>query len=227
MGRALGGACAGACAASGFASPRGLRGLCVGLRGGVPSPLAPAAGEGRGGLRGGLRGRGCPARGGPRAQGAAPPAPCWSVRGGPRAGGAALRSLTRPDEETGHAGPAALRGGPCRTRLGLRGGPAAWGAAEWGRWAAAEWGLKMRPGTHRRDAEEYAASSRYITEFLLMILLLELERRDLLVFSCICDEAALLFICRMDDNSRFKLEIQIVAPNCRGRWYSLEKNCGC
>ncbi|KAG2595118.1 hypothetical protein PVAP13_5KG053301, partial [Panicum virgatum] len=27
----------------------------------------------------------------------------------------------------------------------------------------------------------------------------------------------------MDDNSRFKLEIQIVAPNCRGRWYSLEK----
>ena len=56
-----------------------------------------------------------------------------------------------------------------------------------------------------------------------MILLLELERRDLLVFACICDEAALLFICRMDDNSRFKLEIRIVAPNCRGRWYSLEK----
>jgi len=81
----------------------------------------------------------------------------------------------------------------------------------------------MRPGTHRRDAEEYAASSRYIIEFLLMILLLELERRDLLVFACICDEAALLFICRMDDNSRFKLEIRIVAPNCRGRWYNLEK----
>ena len=81
----------------------------------------------------------------------------------------------------------------------------------------------MRPGTHRRDAEEYAASSRYIIEFLLMILLLELERRDLLVFACICDEAALLFICRMDDNSRFKLEIRIVAPNYRGRWYSLEK----
>ena len=88
---------------------------------------------------------------------------------------------------------------------------------------AAEWGLKTRPGTHRREAEEYAASSRYITEFLLMILLLELERRDLLVFACICDEAALLFICRMDDNSRFKLEIRVVAPNCRGRWYSLEK----
>ena len=45
----------------------------------------------------------------------------------------------------------------------------------------------------------------------------------MLVFACICDEAALLFICRMDDNSRFKLEIRIVAPNCRGRWYSLEK----
>ena len=56
-----------------------------------------------------------------------------------------------------------------------------------------------------------------------MILLLELERRDLLVFACICDEAALLFICRKDDNSRFKLEIRIVAPNCHGRWYSLEK----
>ena len=27
----------------------------------------------------------------------------------------------------------------------------------------------------------------------------------------------------MDDNSRFKLEIRIVAPNCRGRWYNLEK----
>ena len=118
--RALGGACAGACAASGFASSRGLRGL----RGGVPSPLAPAAGEGRGGLRGGLRGRGCPARGGPHARGAAPLAPCGSVRGGPRAGGAALRSLTRPDEETGHAGPAPLRGGPGRACAGdqLRGG---------------------------------------------------------------------------------------------------------
>ena len=83
--------------------------------------------------------------------------------------------------------------------------------------------MKTRPGTHRREAEEYAASRRYITEFLLMILLLELERRDLLVFACICDEAALLFICRMDDNSRFKLEIRIVAPNYHGRWYSLEK----
>ena len=27
----------------------------------------------------------------------------------------------------------------------------------------------------------------------------------------------------MDDNSRFKLEIRIVALNCRGKWYSLEK----
>jgi len=46
----------------------------------------------------------------------------------------------------------------------------------------------------------------------------------LLVFACICDEAALLFICRIDDNSCFKLEIRIVAPNYRGRWYNLEKN---
>jgi len=58
---------------------------------------------------------------GPRARGAAPPAPCGSVRGGPRTRGATLRSLTRPDEETGHAGPAALRGGPGRTRPSLRG----------------------------------------------------------------------------------------------------------
>ena len=49
------------------------------------------------------------------------------------------------------------------------------------------------------------------------------EGCDWLVFACICDEAALLFICRMDDNSRFKSEIRIVAPNCRGRQYSLEK----
>ena len=49
------------------------------------------------------------------------------------------------------------------------------------------------------------------------------EGCDWLVFACICDEVALLFICRMDDNSRFKLEIRIVAPNCRGRWYNLEK----
>jgi len=26
----------------------------------------------------------------------------------------------------------------------------------------------------------------------------------------------------MDDNSRFKLEIRIVAPNYHGRWYSVE-----
>ena len=30
-------------------------------------------------------------------------------------------------------------------------------------------------------------------------------------------------ICRMDENSLFKLEIRIVAPNCHGRWYNLEK----
>ena len=49
------------------------------------------------------------------------------------------------------------------------------------------------------------------------------KRKDLVVFACICDESALLFICRMDGNSCFKLEIQIVAPNCRGSWYSLDK----
>ena len=27
----------------------------------------------------------------------------------------------------------------------------------------------------------------------------------------------------MDGNSCFKLEIHIVAPNCRGSWYSLDK----
>ena len=47
--------------------------------------------------------------------------------------------------------------------------------------------------------------------------------KDLVVFACICDETALLFICRMDGNSCFKLEIRIVAPNCRGSWYSLDK----
>ena len=49
------------------------------------------------------------------------------------------------------------------------------------------------------------------------------KRKDLVVFACICDETALLFICRMDGNNCFKLEIRIVAPNCRGSWYSLDK----
>ena len=43
------------------------------------------------------------------------------------------------------------------------------------------------------------------------------------VFCYICDEIVLLFICRMDENSRFNLEIRIVAPNCRGSWYGLDK----
>ena len=43
------------------------------------------------------------------------------------------------------------------------------------------------------------------------------------LLACFCDEVALLFICRMDKTSRFKLEIQIVAPNTRARWYSLDK----
>ena len=43
------------------------------------------------------------------------------------------------------------------------------------------------------------------------------------VFALICDEAAPLFICRMDENSLFKLEIRIVAPKTRDRWYSLDK----
>jgi len=43
------------------------------------------------------------------------------------------------------------------------------------------------------------------------------------VFALICDEAAPLFICRMDENSRFILEIRIVSRNSRGRWYGLDK----
>ena len=49
-----------------------------------------------------------------------------------------------------------------------------------------------------------------------------LHSYELTVFACICDEAVLLFICRIDENSRFNLEIRI-APNSRGRWYSLDK----
>ena len=43
------------------------------------------------------------------------------------------------------------------------------------------------------------------------------------VFCYICDKIVLLFICRMDENSRFNLEIRIVAPNCRDSWYGLDK----
>ena len=43
------------------------------------------------------------------------------------------------------------------------------------------------------------------------------------VFACICDEIALLFICRMDKKSHFNLKIRIVAPKTHGRWYILDK----
>ena len=62
------------------------------------------------------------------------------------------------------------------------------------------WGVRQR-----RQVELEDAPGTLLIFFSRFRLLMKAEGCDWLVFACICDEAALLFICRMDDNSRFKL----------------------